>query len=244
MTSSDFWRLDGSQGQFHLGDLAGTVDISRPGRGLHGLQFAGHPLAAARLLAVHFLGEDPEQEQPVADVFLRGRDLVVTYAQLQTVPVRLQICCRVQDATEIPGCLAAIDLQVSVQTSLWHAWPALVMTSHWPARDVVGGERPISAPANESGAEPTRAGYWSCRTPGVELKYLEMVHPADVEREELVPRADDGRDLVHQLFAQPLEKGVIFRARARGAFLSAAADTSAAAAMYEQFLAAPLPLTT
>jgi hypothetical protein len=48
----------------------------------------------------------------------------------------------------------------------------------------------------------------------------------------------------HHLFAEPLEKGVIMRAQARGVLTLTANDDQAIAAAYGKFLAAPLPLTT
>ncbi len=246
MTSSDIWRLCGAQGQFRLGELSGAIDISRPGHGLHELEIAGQSCAQAQLLSVYFQGEDRLQSQTVADAFVRGRDLVVTYAQLQSLPVRLQICYRLQSADQIPGCVAAVDLQISVQTSLLHAWPALSITTRWPSRDVTcyqrRDEQLVAVSDVSSGEDSGRC--WSCNDSAGLVRYLEMVHPADVEREAIASHDANSCEIAHQLFAQSLEKGVIIRARARGAFLAATADLHTAAAVHAQFLSAPLPLTT
>ena len=87
-------------------------------------------------------------------------------------------------------------------------------------------------------------GYWLCDLRVADMAYGEMVHPADVDSEELVTRDEESVELVHHLFAQPLEKGVILRARARGVFAPAEMAKSAVASAYTDFLAAPLPLTT
>jgi hypothetical protein len=50
--------------------------------------------------------------------------------------------------------------------------------------------------------------------------------------------------LVHHLFPESLEKGVIRRGRVRGWFLPREGDADAAAERYRQWLAEPPPLTT
>jgi hypothetical protein len=81
---------------------------------------------------------------------------------------------------------------------------------------------------------------------GTELTYLEIIHPADFQHDELsrLPGPVAGMLLRHRLFAEELEKGVILRGRLRGQFVAQSGDTAAAAAAYARFLAASLPLTT
>jgi len=249
VTQSALWRLDDHRAQLNLGELQAAVDIAQPGIGLHDIILCGTRIAPASLLAARFAGQDPRQPQTVNDCFIRGRDLVVTYAQVFERPVRLQIYWRALGESGAPGCLAAIDVQVSVQTSLLEAWPALVIHSRLPTQSVCQLRRDDAArqahALNDDAATGSKiAGCWLCRLPTVGLTYGEMAHPADVEREEVVT-ADAGTiEVSHHLFSQPLEKGVILRARARGVFVPIADDSRAMAAAYDRFLAAPLPLTT
>jgi hypothetical protein len=79
--------------------------------------------------------------------------------------------------------------------------------------------------------------------------YVEMIHPADEAGGMLSVGGMSGEPdhttcTLHTLFASPLEKGVILRARLRGVFLPRERDTELAAEAYRQFLAAPPPLTT
>jgi hypothetical protein len=62
----------------------------------------------------------------------------------------------------------------------------------------------------------------------------------------LVSAGESGRttQLRHELFSERLEKGVILRARVRGVVLERADDVRHAAAMFNEFLHAELPLTT
>jgi hypothetical protein len=70
-----------------------------------------------------------------------------------------------------------------------------------------------------------------------------MVHPADARRDRLT-RDVAGLRLIHHLFADELEKGVILRARLRGALLPRADDQRLALDAYRGLLDARLPLTT
>jgi hypothetical protein len=249
VTQSALWRLDDHRAQLNLGELQAAVDIAQPGIGLHDIILCGTRIAPASLLAARFAGQDPRQPQTVSDCFIRGRDLVVTYAQLFERPVRLQIYWRALGESDAPGCLAAVDVQVSVQTSLLEAWPALVIHSRLPTQGVSrlprdGAARRAQASNDDPVTGSKIAGCWLCRLPVIGLTYGEMVHPADVEREELVKAHAGTTEISHHLFSQPLEKGVILRARARGVFVPIAGDLRTMAAAYDRFLAAPLPLTT
>jgi hypothetical protein len=249
VTQSALWRLDDHRAQLNLGDFQAAVDIAQPGCGLHEIMLLGTLIAPLSLLAARFAGQDPRQPQTVSDCFIRGRDLVVTYAQLFERPVRVQIYWRALGESDAPGCLAAIDVQVSVQTSLLEAWPALVIHSRVPTqvalrltRDDAG--RSDGTSHDDAATDSKAAGCWLCRLPELGLSYGEMVHPADVERAEAVTTGAGAIDIRHHLFSQPLEKGVILRARARGIFLPFAADNQMLDSAYQRFLAAPLPLTT
>jgi hypothetical protein len=242
VTPSEVWRLDGHQAHFSVGDLSAAVSLTQPGLGLHAIHWQGTSLVGAQLLAIRFAGDDESQEMVIADSFVRGRDLAVTYAQTPERPVRLQIYWRAMQH-ELAGKRAlGWDVQVSVQTSLLAAHPALSIVS-----------RAIGKAAWETGCAGDAASRQDLRDEAGRSAdcyrfsfagafYFEMVHPADVEREHVSATAAGG-ELAHELFAQSLEKGVILRARARGLFM-AAADSSLATAMYEQFLLAPPPLTT
>jgi hypothetical protein len=247
VTQSDVWSLTEQHAQLRLGDLEATLDIAHPSHGLYDIRVRGRLIGSASLLAPCFPGQDPLQALAVADCFVRGGDLVATYAQVHARPVRLQVYWRARAAK--PGeMLAAIDVQVSVQTSLLEAYPALVLQSRLPTRTVtclsaIDPNRQRSR-TDAAATQAESAGCWLCHLPTADVVYGEMFHPADVERETLVVIDEQSIELVHHLFTQPLEKGVILRARARGVFAPSDAAQSAIASAYAEFLSAPLPLTT
>ena len=90
------------------------------------------------------------------------------------------------------------------------------------------------------------AGCLLFRLPDVDLSYVEMVHPADFQHDELSPGRPGGGALriAHRLFRTSLEKGVILRARVRGVFVNRRDDAEAAAECYAAFAAADPPLGT
>jgi hypothetical protein len=242
---SDNWHISESRAHLKLGPFEATLDITLPNRGLHELRFRDSPLPLANLLAVWFTAQHAEQHHVVSDCFIRGRDLVVTYAQQPACPVRLQVYWRAVDRDDAPDCLAAIDVQVSVQTSLLDAWPALTIGSQVPTRDVAWMSHSKGDSSQTCATTPTvPAGYWRCRLVEHPLSYGEMVHPVGAGRDELIESETDLTRLSHHLFAESLEKGVILRAQARGVLTSTVDDDEAIAAAYGKFLAAPLPLTT
>ena len=247
MTQAAIWSLTEQHAQLRLGDLEATLDVAHPSHGLYDIRLLGRSIGSASLLAPCFPGQDPLQALAVADCFVRGGDLVTTYAQVHARPVRLQVYWRAR-ASEPGEVLAAIDVQVSVQTSLLEAYPALVLQSRLPTRTVTclpatnPNEQPSRTNADATQAES--AGCWLCHLSSAEVVYGEMFHPADVEREALIVIDEQSIELEHHLFTQPLEKGVILRARARGVFAPSDGAECAMALAYADFLSAPLPLTT
>jgi hypothetical protein len=88
--------------------------------------------------------------------------------------------------------------------------------------------------------------------------WIQMVHPSDFCRASAGAVGDlstaaaasadrstspTGVQIVHDLFHQSLEKGVILRARVRGAIVDRQQDEAIAIAAYQQFAAAEPPLT-
>ena len=76
--------------------------------------------------------------------------------------------------------------------------------------------------------------------------YVEMVHPADFQHDELASGPGGGLHVraSHRLFHDPLEKGVLLRGRVRGIFLPRCNDLAVAAQAYAEFAAEEPPLGT
>jgi hypothetical protein len=76
-----------------------------------------------------------------------------------------------------------------------------------------------------------------------EYDYFEMIQPADFAGLS-VAQQDDCRSTSWRLFPESLEKGVIRRARLSACLLPSGAPAQRVHQAYQQFLTAPLPLTT
>ncbi|MEX2120387.1 MAG: hypothetical protein WD847_12395 [Pirellulales bacterium] len=246
------WQLAGHTGQLSSPELRGTIDLSKPGAGLTGLHVLGHDWTPQRILGVAIPRLEPDQADVLVDRYQRGDDLVATYAQTQDRPVRVQLYWRAiataLDAPQAP----AIDLIVSVQTSLLKANPSLTTATGLTAGHVLrlaDPDRirfdPLVLPAASAWllARDGRPACFLYRPRGASLSYVEMVHPADFQASEWTADADR-LNCANRLFSGDLEKGVILRARVRGAFVPRSGDEELAARAYRAFAVCEPPLTT
>lgn len=222
---SDFWDLDGKRALLHTGRLRGMVDLAQPLRGLTALlvddQAQPGWLMGIDVASAETRGVSKDQPWEIADVYIRGRDLVATYREPLEQPFNLQLYWRAVDALD--GA-AAIDLICSIQTPLWEAHPSVTVCSSM-----------FNAPAAVVGDSLTSSN-------GGPLTYLEVTRRGDFE-----PSAAEGQGEFPGAFwrfgPQFMEKGVIRRLQLRGAFVSS--DTAARdAGRLTQQLAAEEPALT
>jgi hypothetical protein len=239
MQDGAVWKLAVAEARLDFGGLLATIDLTRPELGLTGISFQGCRFKSTALLGVEL---QHRIAPPIAEAYVRQRDLIVTYTQTPELPFRVQIYWR---AASGPAGSPAIDLQVSVQTSLLDSRPALTtVTSLGDAQRLRLVE--VSAGGN---LHPSH-GYDIFRPADGGASYVEMIHPADNGNGSQFVASDASRQtptnasISHHLFASFLEKGVILRARLRGVFLPRQGDSKLAAEAYRQFLAEPPPLTT
>lgn len=240
------WRLADTIARLEVDGLSAELDLRFPARGLSKLVLSGHALAGAHLLSVECTQSDGEESQ-IADSYVRGDDLVVTYAETREAKVRLAVYWRYVPAeTDTADEIAAIEAQVSVQTSRLDVDPSAWVRSTLPgarAQQLVGEELIDFASAHKA-ASTSALPCCVLELPGAKWAYAEMVHPAEFDVPQVVA-ADDHLALTHHLFSGRLEKGVILRCRIRGSFLTGGADLAQrVSAAYHRFRAAKLPLTT
>ncbi|HVW38754.1 MAG TPA: hypothetical protein VHB99_15675, partial [Pirellulales bacterium] len=228
--------------------LCGEVDLRSPERGLFNLAWRDQALAAHEILGVRLDASEAAGES-LCDGYERGGDLIATYEQTAARPLRVQVYWRAADAGAMG---TSIDLQLSVQTSLLDSRPALFAATRLPKADVqrlvdiATGKFEILEPTIdkpwtiESHSEPL---CWLIRWPQAGLSYIELAMPGETRRSELSLSADCRLTLSHEVFAEPLEKGVILRTRIRGAYLPCDADEQLAMQAWREFISAPPPLT-
>jgi hypothetical protein len=230
------WRLDGQLAHLRCGPLSAGADLLAPSRGLAGLRWQEQPLAHWQILGVEIESIDEPTGGTSVDRYERGGDLVVTYEQTPTRPLRVQIYWRGSHSRVEGDDLPVVDLQVSTQTNLLDSRPALTAISLLPnceTLEVAGGTPRGNAALGRL-----------FRPDGLDVSYVELVHPADFHGIKLTTLADGGQRLTTPLFGGALEKGVILRARVRGVFLPRKNDQARAAQALADFCRQPPPLTT
>jgi hypothetical protein len=258
--SATLWQLEGHTGHISESGWAAAIDVCRPFEGMSlgiGLQDARPETSLPwRLLGV-LLGDGSPVDASRIDAYVRGTDLVATYAEAPPRQVRAQIYWRRLSAAEFSPphaaqIVAAFDLIVSVNTPLLDCDPEAAVQSILPASDLLnlriqkdGGCRaaPLDEPQLESASEAT--GCFIARPSGSQFSYVEIVHPVDYTDIDIThgDSAPPRVRIVHQFFRERLEKGVILRARMRAGIVARTADETTAADAYSRFAAMEPPLT-
>jgi hypothetical protein len=249
------WRI--VEGVAHLSTpaLTGLVDVRHPSRGLHCVCLNGGELPGMQALGVD-LGASEDASTRLADVYVRQGDLVATYSPSPTSPLRVQAYWRILEDEERPYGLTGLGLEVSVQTPAWETAAELAATTEllasgmrslaW-AESITGSATAECAEIGETTSRTATGGclFFDGATAGT--AYAQMIHPADFYGHSIERSGGDtsGRfRVVHRLFGQRLEKGVILRARLRGVWWTQPAADADLAGCYEAFVTARLPLTT
>jgi hypothetical protein len=231
--TNSVWKLEGTTARFDDGRLRAAVDLSAPQRGLVVSARSGRSAESESsascldgILAID-LGKVAADDLSLPETYARVDDLVATYLQTESRPYRLQAYWRRVDLSARANLseATAIDLQVSINTSLLDTRPSIIV------KTLGSGTVERSTGERSYSIVRTAAGF----------TYFEAVHPNDERRPV---GTDTGAIGTHALFGDFLEKGVIVRARIRAAFLPAQAGKSDFDALYDDFVSEPLPLTT
>ena len=223
------WQCEGHEARLRLAELAASVRADRPGEGLGQVSVLDHPWPGARLLGVAAMSPDGAADP--LDWHLCGTDLAAAYVDSLDPAVRIDLVWRTIRPGGVDRFLAAVDLIVSLRTERLESRPEVVVESLLPGATVTADR-------------PAADFHWFWR-PNLPWSYVQMAHPADLRRDETAtePGPVAATRLRHFLFPpQPLEKGVILRARVRGVFLPREADAKTAAACYDAMVAAEPPL--
>ncbi len=254
------WQVDGPVARLEGGALRAEIDLRHPEVGLRVQQVATLPIKDTALFRIDFSRLFGAAAHSNGELVARGNDLIATFSETPGHPFRVQAYWRLLDhatGAEPNGGsppnrpLAAIELILSVQTSLLDSDPTLFVESILPAAHVerlVGRGKTSTSPAQfEQLTLQSRVraatGTGCFRLAIVEgLHYVEIVHPADFEVAE-IEQIGTGVGITHRLFAHFLEKGVILRSRIRGLFYSATPDVESVAQAYDEFVHSEPPLT-
>lgn len=247
------WQLQGTSAQLRTPQLAATIDVLRPQRGVESIRFRARPepspndaemppLPDAHLMQVA-LPAGAEVET-VFECWTRANDLVAVYASTATRPSQPEIYWRAVSAADAHG----LELIVSVHTGILDDDPSIRLTTVLAARSVAWWYAASSHfhhmdldTARSFEGEQGRGACVMQLEPT--LCYVEMIYPSDFCRVDLAYRPQGVR-LQSSLFPERLEKGVIRRGRVRGWLLPSVPDAARLAQLYRDFAESDLPLTT
>jgi hypothetical protein len=242
------WQLDKYRARLALGDLQGAIDLLAPEQGLQ-LTWRDFAMVA---LAVDLPRVSDSQASSMLDAWVRGGDLVATYAENEICRTRGQLYWRAHQFAHDNERFPAIDLIASVQTSLLDSDPALNVRSRVAAREAflltdihTRGTAPLDWATDHTARIAATSGIACCicRLDDGQSSYVEMVHPADFKESLLRRRRNGEIELSNRLFHGRLEKGVILRSRIRSIFVPSDTDVELASACYADFAASEPVLT-
>jgi hypothetical protein len=253
MTSDERWHSIDGRLQLRRPRFSADVDVRAPSLGLHNVRVDDQPFEDFALLGVELPSRACSND---VDHFVRGDDVIATYPETAEWPLRAQIYWR-SGAIEPVGTIAAIELIASMQTSLLDACPRLNAQSRLPGCETLrltdlgkGTFTNVTLPADHvwpHAGQTEQARCFLFRLTGTTLSYAEMVAPLGADQTQLDASRGKGANgparLVHQLFTERLEKGVILRARVLGLLMERDGDLERAARQYAAFLSQAPPLT-
>ena len=246
------WSLTTDRAQLAVGPLQLSVQHASPRSGISTIRWQSEAQTGLRLLQLQSPACSPVQP-PLLDAYLRGNDLVASYAEAERGAVQPHVYFR----AGAQGSAAGVELIVSMQTSLLDSEPESLVTTELPASEVLVLDSVIehrpealpleSLPVNYA-SSASKAAYLFLFRISDTLSYAEMVHPGDFVSVELTSLAAelDGKprfQLTWRLFPERLEKGVIRRCRIAGWFLPSYGDQQQSADLFRRMLEEPLPLT-
>jgi hypothetical protein len=252
--AAPIWSLDRFDARLNAGAIDARLDLLCPRKGM--VLRSGSSTVESFDAAIHQvdLPDVGAEAADAIDAYVRAGDLVATYAERAGRALRAQVYWRARQYAE--GCLASVEVQVSVQTSLLENDPALFASSRllaaewlYLADDGDGNSRclPLGQPSEFSAASRADRGCWLARL-NDKLSYCEVVHPLDFRSSHLScqPTGSGTAQSVlrHRLFAETLEKGVILRARVLGVLLPRDEDVQTAREHWRAFARSEPPLTT
>jgi hypothetical protein len=186
----------------------------------------------------------------VADAYVRGADLVATYKPTDNWPFSPQLYWRIHPVDNSEQ-LASQSLLVSVQTHLLETWPRISVESNLHSDEVMvvspqstGETSRLLSPGDHVFYPSASMGCIVMRLAGSKLSYVEIMPPSDYRELRINWNADGPCHVEWLLFADFLEKGVIWRARLQSLLVPRENDVALANACCRANDQRPLPLTT
>lgn len=246
------WTLDGSTARWRSANLRLRLDVGCPDQGLGEAHWGDRPLPAWRMLRVVALSSGGHR--PVLEgAYVRGRDVVASYAQTAHSPVRTEVYWRIRPPSDAQGG-AVLETIVSAQTELLDSDPRVEISSVLTGRDwrllrapgapdtceslPVDARQPCRVPVPPGGAAVLlRASDAGC-------SYGQVMPGADwVDSRITSDTAGVATTLTTTYFTARLEKGVLRRTGVAALLMPRDHDEALLRAYWSAWQAAAPPLT-
>lgn len=216
------WTLEGATARWQSEHLRLRLDVGCPDRGLGEIYWCGRPLHPWRLSGVVALSSS-DQRPVLEGAYVRGQDVVATYAQTALSPVRTAVYWRIGS---LPGVKEGVVVEtiVSAQTELLDSDPRVEISCELTGRDwhllstpeAEGLSEPLEVDARQPRAlqVPPEGAAVLLRAPDIGCTFSQVLPGADWVDSQITCTADgvDSR-VAHVYFAARLEKGVLRRTR-------------------------------
>lgn len=219
------------------------VDLTHPGEGLQDVSFQGSPTHVSSL-RISAEPPTPKGGETVIESYVRGDDLIVTYAQTPARTIRPQIYWSALNFKDAHG----IQATISAQTSLLDSDPTIRSHSRLGQGDLF---QPKQIEDNGDWQQRSADDACSADSPSLFLfrpndadwSYAEILFPTDFQGAQVTAK-DDALQIEFSMFPEFLEKGVIRRGRIQSLFMPRTNDQQVAIAAYRELANSPAPLTT
>ena len=251
---TNVWHLEGSSAKLKSKILQAQVELNTPFLGLSNIRFRNAGLSGARALQIQLDTNDTEQPFKLIDCFVRGNDLVAVYDLLFQEGLSLQTYWRFLPDSNTPEKTASVELILSLQNLGVKSDPYLYVSSSCIAEQILTLVHESKASCKSMLLSQNGTVSWDstsgtslflARLTGTDISYAQMVHPTDFVAAE-AENKKNGVETVsirHQLFGDPLEKGVIRCVRTLGFFLPREDDLRISTDCYRQLTIENPPLT-
>jgi len=247
------WSVRSTAGVWDSPRLQARVDLMEPTVGLHDLRFGGAPLHRTQVMQVTLPTRNAQDALQVEDVYVRGPDLIVTYAEAASSRVRPQIYWRIIDEpTDSPALV--IELLVSMQTQWLDSNPRIQLMATIPSiqwHSLAGSETGNEFQSMRLHPESKQTVALSppvallARVPHAPCSYGQSILATDLLSAQLVwdPASAQSRlETTH--FGERLEKGVLRRLCSRAILAPRENDETLVAGLLRHAATAEPPLAT
>lgn len=257
LSSAVLWRLNTNRAEFQLDSWTGSVDLTRPERGVEVNESSTIRPSGAQVLGIE-VGQHAALLGTPVDVYVRDADLVARYAESANFPFGIQTYWSLATREISGGSALQIDLLISIQTpqlgvharvgcssriAISAAWQGALENTAAQSR---GAELIAASTSRLLGEQGAPWILSELARPGEQAavgSYFEATLPNDFLGADLELSAGS-LAIRRQMLDETMEKGVIRRLSCRGIFVLGPVGPEVARTLFEELFSEKPRLTT